>query len=242
MRMHYVAALHLLLTFWAMTGMPVEAAPVAEFETTSFDLGKPLEGEKAEAVFTLKNTGDTNLEITKVHAGCGCTKTTTSETSIVPGKTAVIKATFNTSGYPGEIFKVVTVITNDPDHSRIELKLAGEVMPVAEIKPQPSLNLGDVKPGAVILSDLVIVPKTEKQFRLTKVESSTKQITTLAFDKRRNKAGDYALKIRFMAGDTIGRFFEQVSVITDFPGNLPIKILVYGNVVSDTAAQGDKTP
>jgi len=241
MRAHYVAAIHLLLAFWAITGTPVIAAPIVEFETTSFDFGKPMEGEKAKAVFSFKNTGDADLEITQIRASCGCTNARTTETRIIPGRSASIEAVFNTAGYPGKVSKTVTVATNDPARSTVVLTIKGEVIPIAELKPQPYLNLGDMKPGVIILSDFVIVPRIEQQFRLIKVGSSGKQATMLAFDRRRNRTGNYALKIRIMAGHTLGRFYEQISIVTDLPGNPIIRFPIYGNIVSDAAAQTDKT-
>ncbi|MCE5315196.1 MAG: DUF1573 domain-containing protein [Armatimonadota bacterium] len=233
MRIYFAVALQMILIFGTMTGTCLFAAPVIEFETTSFDLGKPIEGEKAKAMFLFKNTGDTDLEITKVRAGCGCTNASATETKITPGNSAAIEAIFNTAGYPGNISKTVTVITNDPAHSSVVLKITGEVVPIAEIQPQRRLNLGNVKPGAIVLKDIVVVPKIEQRFRLVKVKSLGKRVTMLAFDKSKNKAGNYKLKIRFMAGSVLGRFNEQISIMTDLPGNPVIKCSVYGNVVSE---------
>lgn len=116
MRLHFVLALPLLVVLWATTSPPVMAGPIAEFEVTSFDIGKPIEGAKVKAVFRVKNTGDTDLEITGVRAGCGCTEAKATESRIPPGKSASIEAIFNTAGYRNQVRKHITVTTNDPAH------------------------------------------------------------------------------------------------------------------------------
>lgn len=241
MRLYSLLALPLLLALWATAYPPVMADPIAEFEPTSFDFGKPLEGEKVKAVFQVKNIGDADLEIVSVHAGCGCTEAKVTESKILPGKAASVEAVFNTTGYRSQVSKTVTVTTNDPAHQRVVLTIKGEVVPIAELKPQSYLNLGDLKLGTISLSDITLVPKVEQPFRILRVESTGKQASALQYDKKKNRAGNYALKIRVIAGNAPARFYEQLSIVTDLPGNPAIKFPIYGNIVSDTATQGDKT-
>jgi len=241
MRIHSIFAIYLLPVLWSMVGIPVMAAPIAEFEATSFDFGKPIEGEKVKAVFHVKNVGDADLDITSVHAGCGCTEAKATESKIQPGKSTIVEAVFNTVGYRSQVSKTITVTTNDPAHQTVVLTIKGEVVPIAELKPQSYLNLGDLKLGTISLSDITLVPKVEQPFRILRVESTGKQASVLQYDKKKNRAGNYALKIRVIAGNAPGRFYEQLSIVTDLPGNPVIRFPIYGNVVSDAVAQGDKT-
>lgn len=66
-------------------------------------------------------------------------------------------------------------------------------------------------------------------------------MSVLQYDKKTNRAGNYALKIRAIAGNAPGRFYEQLSIVTDLPGNPIIRFPIYGNVRSDNVAQGDGT-
>lgn len=235
MRIHWTFAICLLLVLWSTAGISVMAAPTAEFEATSFDFGRSMEGEKIKAVFHVKNVGDADLEITNVRAGCGCTDAKASESRIQPGKSAVVEAVFNTTGYRSQVSKTVTVTTNDPAQPTVVLTIKGEVVPIADLKPQAYLNLGDMKPGATSLSDFVVVPNVKQTFQIVRAVSSGKHVSVLRFDRKRNRAGNYALKIRVIAGHTPGRFYEQISLLTDLPGNHTIRLPVYGNVVSNDA-------
>ena len=223
-----------------MASISVMAGPKAEFEPTSFDIGKPIEGEKVKAVFQVKNTGDADLEILKVITGCGCTQAKATESKILPGKVTTVEAIFNTAGYHNQIRKHITVTTNDPAHQAVELRIEGEVVPIAELKPQSYLNLGDLKPGTISLNDVTLVPRVDQPFRLLRVESTGKQVSVLQYDRKKNRAGNYVLKIRVIAGNAPTRFYEQLSIVTDLPGNPAIRFPIYGNIVSDTATQGEK--
>lgn len=238
MRLFSLLTLQLLLVLSARLVM---AGPIAEFETTSFDIGKPMEGDRVKAVFPVRNAGDADLEITNVRAGCGCTDAKATQSKIRAGESAAVEAVLNTTGMRSQVSKTVTVTTNDPAHQTVVLSIKGEVVPIAELKPQPYLNLGDLKPGAISLSDIVVVPNITQPFRIQRVESTGGMVSVLQYDKKRDRTGHYKLKIRVIARSTPGRFYEQLSIITDLPDHPIIQFPVYGNVVSDIAAQGDKT-
>jgi hypothetical protein len=66
----------------------------------------------------LKNTGKSNLLFIRKTASCGCTAVQPARTTILPGESTEIKAIFNPRGREGNQKKAITVITNDPKHSR----------------------------------------------------------------------------------------------------------------------------
>ena len=78
--------------------------------------------------YKFTNKGKSNLLIRKVTASCGCTAVMASEQVIAPGKTGVIKASFDSTGKTGKQNKTVTVITNDPVSSKVMLWVRGEVV------------------------------------------------------------------------------------------------------------------
>ncbi len=102
-------------------------APSIKFENTVFEYGTITEGESVSYEFKFKNEGKMPLELRKIKASCGCTAISTSETTIAPGKTSSIKTTFNSRGKYGKQNKTITVISNDPAHSVIKLRITGEV-------------------------------------------------------------------------------------------------------------------
>jgi hypothetical protein len=115
--------------FSKLTAEDLKNAPEAVFDTTVFNFGVIFE----DAVpvihdFILTNSGKEDLIIRKVSASCGCTAVIPEVTAIKPGESAGIKAVFNPAGQGGSQKKAMTVITNDPRHSKYILWIEGDVM------------------------------------------------------------------------------------------------------------------
>ena len=76
------------------------------------DFGTLREGDAAEYVFKVKNTGKEDLIISKVQPSCGCTTPDWTKEPIKPGKMGMVKASYGTQGRPGHFDKNLTVMTN----------------------------------------------------------------------------------------------------------------------------------
>ncbi|XZF16668.1 DUF1573 domain-containing protein [Chitinophagaceae bacterium MMS25-I14] len=83
-----------------------------EFKADNHDFGDVQEGPAADYEFQFKNTGKEPLIIQHVQASCGCTTPSYTKEPIAPGKTGTIKASYNTSGRPGQFTKTLTVTSN----------------------------------------------------------------------------------------------------------------------------------
>lgn len=85
----------------------------------------------ASHVFTVKNSGDAPLVITRVTASCGCTRPEWTKSPIAPGKSGKVKITYNPKGRPGPFYKTVSIFSNGKRGS-YSLAIKGNVTP----KPQ----------------------------------------------------------------------------------------------------------
>ncbi len=102
------------------------SAQTISFDRTTFDYGTVKTGADGHRVFTVKNTGDKPLIISKVQASCGCTTPEWSQDPIMPGKTAEIKVGYNTT-IVGPFTKIIEVYSNDPANSRSVINIKGTV-------------------------------------------------------------------------------------------------------------------
>jgi hypothetical protein len=110
-------------------------APVMKFEAESHEFGKIKQGEKVTYEFKYTNTGKSPLIIKDAYATCGCTTPEFEKAPIAPGKSSVIKVTFDSAGKSGLQDKIVTVIANTvPAENRVHL--TGEVL--SDAKPATS--------------------------------------------------------------------------------------------------------
>jgi len=123
-----VISANIVEDFSALSPEELASAPVAEVEMNEVNFGKITQEETFEHNFVLKNTGKSTLYIRKIKASCGCTAVQPSKKQIEPGEDVEIKTVFNPRGKRGNQNKSVTIITNDPKHSNIILRIKGEVL------------------------------------------------------------------------------------------------------------------
>lgn len=123
----------LLSMILSLTVLPLNAKnkekAAIKFEQTTHDFGMIKEdGGPVTYEFKFKNEGDGNLIIYNAKAECGCTTPEYPKAPIAPGKTGVIKVTYNPLGRPGGFTRVVTVKANG-NPSKVNLKIKGTVKP-----------------------------------------------------------------------------------------------------------------
>lgn len=106
------------------------SAQTISFDKTVFDYGTVKVGADGHRIFTVKNTGDKPLIISKVQASCGCTTPEWSQDPIMPGKTSQVKVGYNTT-LVGPFTKIIEVFSNDADNSRSVITIKGNVSDAA---------------------------------------------------------------------------------------------------------------
>jgi hypothetical protein len=126
--MRYVSTLVLCLL-----ALGVRAQGVLSFESTDHDFGKVPEGTMASYEFKFKNTGNQPIVIANAQASCGCTTPDWTKTPVLPGKSGIIKAVYNSAGRPGVFAKTVTVTSNATEGNKV-LSLKGTVLTKEELK------------------------------------------------------------------------------------------------------------
>lgn len=114
--------------FSKLSAKDLENAPKIEFsEGLTFEFDTLEQGEKVSHEFVFTNEGESDLVIRKIRSSCGCTAVMSDQEVIAPGEEAHISTTFNSTGKKGPVRKTVTVITNDPNQSRVILWIKGYV-------------------------------------------------------------------------------------------------------------------
>jgi hypothetical protein len=88
-------------------------ASMAKFNwvATTHDFGKIDQGKPVVHEFTFTNAGSTPLVISNVKGSCGCTVTDYTKEPVAPGKSGVVKATFNAAAV-GAFNKSIRVTAN----------------------------------------------------------------------------------------------------------------------------------
>ena len=102
------------------------SAQSISFDKTTLDYGTVKHNSDGQRIFTIKNTGDKPLIISRVQASCCCTTPEWSQEPIMPGKTAPLKVGYNTT-IVGDFTKIIEVYSNDPENSRAVINIKGTV-------------------------------------------------------------------------------------------------------------------
>ena len=114
-------------------GAKAENAPEMTFVKDRLDFGDIVQGDNVSNVFEFTNTGKSDLILTAVTAGCGCTVAKNwPKDPIAPGESGTIEVIFNSAGKDGQQVKQIKVSANTyPTVTTVAI--AGNVV-VPEIK------------------------------------------------------------------------------------------------------------
>ncbi len=120
-------AMNIVEDFSSLTPQQLADAPIIKFETNNYNFTSAKQGDKVACSFIFINEGKSDLIIHKVKASCGCTATSPEKTTLKPGESSKINATFDTAGKSGKQYKTITVVTNDPKNATLMLTIEGMV-------------------------------------------------------------------------------------------------------------------
>lgn len=133
------------------------------FKQTTHDFGTFAEElGKVTTEFTFTNTGNAPLLITRTAASCGCTTPEYPKEPIAPGKSGVIKVTYNAKGRPGVFQKTVYVFANtDPEKNTLIIK--GKVNPAPPKKEDNfPKEIGELRLKSKYIPFFDVYPNTTK--------------------------------------------------------------------------------
>ena len=86
--------------------------PTLDFKDTLHEFGTIHQDEVITHDFAFTNNGKTPLLISSASASCGCTVADYPHDQLEPGKSAIMKVSFNSAGKSGHQEKSITIHTN----------------------------------------------------------------------------------------------------------------------------------
>jgi hypothetical protein len=113
-----------------LAALPIGAAagvPVLSADPAVHDFGEIVQGDAASCVFVLKNLGTADLVIDEVRTTCGCTVAEPTKTTLAPGESTEVAATYNSANQSGRQTKRIVVRSNDPKNPEFALTLGADV-------------------------------------------------------------------------------------------------------------------
>ncbi|MGM0452012.1 MAG: hypothetical protein ACQERN_02450 [Thermodesulfobacteriota bacterium] len=134
--------------------------------------------------------------------------------------------------------KSVTVMTNDPKHPAVGLKITGQVKAFARIEPRRVSLVGTE--GDVAEKTVRIIPKTEKPFQVVKVRAMRGSDISYRLEAIRD-AGEkgYALHVKNTRSRP-GRYYDKIFLETDSKIAETIPIIVSGHIRPEKAQKKER--
>jgi hypothetical protein len=145
-----------------------EAAPRLTIVDPVKDFGTVPRGEKLDWVFSIKNTGNADLQIIAARPGCGCTVADFDKV-VKPGETGKVTAHVDTTNFAGPIAKSVTVETNDPATPTSQLTIHAIVKPYVEAFPAGFVRFNMLQ-GDSESQSVTLYSEEDDPFEITKIE------------------------------------------------------------------------
>ncbi len=222
-------------------------APKAVVAEPIKDLGVQPKGDKLTHDFVIRNEGTAPLQITDVHAQCGCTVVDYTKT-IAPGESGKVHAEVDTATFNGPIAKSVTVFTNDPEKAQIELTVRAVVEPQIQARPGYARYItvqGEAKTGTI--GQTVWAPDGSS-FDVTGVESPFPFLTaTFREAKAEERVADaqgkqWRVEMTLSNDAPVGALADHVRIVTNHPKQRLVTIPVSGfvrPVIAVTPASAD---
>jgi len=90
-----------------------KSGPVMEIEPEEYDFGGVKQDQELVHEFTIKNTGDEDLEIRRIATTCGCAAAVPADRIVEPGETTKLEVGLETPRDKGVIQKSMSVVSND---------------------------------------------------------------------------------------------------------------------------------
>ncbi len=127
----------------------VAGTPGLVCDAPTYDFKSVEDSSPINHTFHIRNQGDVELRIKKIHAPCGCTTYRLEESLIPPGGVLALPVTLNLAGRLGPIQKSLYIESSDPATPTLQLVLQGVVGQPLEIKPPVMVLRKDQKSGVV---------------------------------------------------------------------------------------------
>ncbi len=97
--------------------------PLIVVEPAAQELGE-VPQQKIELVYTVRNDGESELQIEKISTSCDCTKATIAQNKIAPGQSAVLTVTLDPTedNLYGDITRLIYLRSNDPENPEVSVE------------------------------------------------------------------------------------------------------------------------
>jgi hypothetical protein len=251
------AVLRVCLVPWdPQSARPPRSPPVApgapraivKVDRAEYDFGAMDVWLSGSHDFLLTNAGTANLELTKGGTSCHCALSELGQSIVPPGGSTKVTLEWKSKGQWGPYRQSATILTNDPEHPRIELTVSGRLTVGVDASP-PEFVLGRISAGEPASAEVRIYCYLPEPLKITGhrwSDPSTAGMFELQFQplsstqvrEEPDARSGFLARIVVKSGLPLGPIRQTISVTTNFKTHPVIEIPLQGVVVSDISIVG----
>jgi len=135
----YTIIIAILSILFLLNGCSKPEPPKLILSEDRWYYGEVTPDQRPAHDFILKNEGEEKLVIESAYPSCPCVILNLIEKDIPPGEEVLLKTTFDPTGYEGEVSKIVTIKSNDPENLEKRIEATITVLHV----PNPDIELSE---------------------------------------------------------------------------------------------------
>jgi len=211
--------------------------PAIEFKNTLFDFGEIRQDELAHGVFTFENRGNESLVIENLSTSCSCTAAVVSATTVPPGESGGIRASFHPGNRRGRQTSAISVHSNDKQAPETRLILTGIVKAGVQWSPR-RIDFGQIPMGQRVARRVVFLDDGSEDLNIPDCRATSPHITFATAVRDGLQSGDNS---RWVSLDVVldeelplGTLEDNVVVQTNQKVGtgivIPIRVEVVGNL------------
>jgi len=127
---------------------------------------------------TIKNTGESLLEIRGTRTACGCMQASVESDKIEPGEQSTLTIEFNPQHYHGPSPRIrIMVYSNDPTNAIAAVVASADIQPEFTVEPQ-QLDFGTLWVGEEVTKTLYVEQQMDEELEIQQVVASHAGIET----------------------------------------------------------------
>lgn len=221
--------------------------PRAEFAETTFHFGNMERGAKMAHAFKLRNTGDAPLTVKVASTTCKCTVGELANDALAPGEESEINLEWTAKTPAGPFRHGATIETNDPQKSRVELVVEGQVVESTSISP-PEILFSNVPLGESRTADVFLMSNLQPEVKVLEYKFSDEKlgeqfgVEIVPAEKSElpvpTALGGVKVAVTFRAGQTIGQTNGWLELTTDLEKSPTQSVYVSATTVGDISVYG----
>ncbi len=222
---------------------PTRPGGKAQFSELEFDFGAMDLTAEGSHSFTVTNVGEGPLEIEAGETSCGCAVSEIERTELPPGASTEVIIVWHADGRVGPYRHTATVLTSDPEQSRVTLTVSGRITQTVRMVPR-ELVFSQVAVGEPASGEVQLFCNLEEPLEVLSWEFSEEEKAPffevnveplseeeLATDPEAQSGARVAVTLK--PGLPQGAFRQTIRLKTNLDETPEVSIPVRGNLAGD---------